>query len=142
MPDPTARYLDATLRRLDTARPPYHARLSERIKHLAVAFADDYDGGQLSARSMEGLIDFLESTPPSGYPGLTLTPAGDCYAEWRGLQGRKVAIEFLDSGDARYLVFRPNPKHPHRIDRLTGTTTIDALAETMAPLAPLSGLAA
>jgi hypothetical protein len=142
MTDQTAPQLDAALRRLGTAQLPFSARLADRIKHLAGAFAGDYDGRQLSVRSVAGLLDFLESTPPSDYPDLTLTPAGDCYAEWHGSQGHKVAIEFLDSGDARYLVFRPNPKHPQRVDRLTGTTTIDALAETMAPLAPLTGLAA
>ena len=134
--------LEAALRRLQGTQLPFKARLAARIEHLAAAFADDYDGLTLSARSIAGLIDFLEAAPPSGYPDLTMTPAGDCYAEWHGSQGRKVAIEFLESGDARYLLFRPNPRHPQRVDRLTGTTTIDALAETMAPLAPLTGLAA
>lgn len=134
--------IEAVLLRLAGTHLPFKARLAARIEHLATAFADDYDGQALSARSIDGLIDFLEATPPSDYPDLTVTPAGDCYAEWRGSQGRKVAIEFLESGDARYLLFRPNPRHPQRVDRLTGTTTIDALAETMAPLAPLTGLAA
>ncbi len=133
--------LEAVIRRLQSSQLPFNVRLAARIEHLAAAFADDY-GGHLSVRSLAGLIDFLEAAPPSGYPDLTMTPAGDCYAEWHGLQGRKVAIEFLDSGDARYLLFHPNPRHPQRVDRLTGTTTIDALAETMAPLAPLTGLAA
>ena len=134
--------LAAVMMRLQTSQLPFQARLADRIAQLAVAFADDYDGRQLSIRSVSGLIDFLEAVLPSGHTDVTVTPEGDCYAEWRGAQGRKVAIEFLDSGDARYLLFRPNPRHPQRIDRLNGTTTTDALAETMAPLAPLTGQAA
>ena len=124
--------------RLLATQLPFKNRLMDRIAQLVSTFSEDYDGLQLSTRSVAGLIDFLEAAPRSGYPDLTLTPAGDCYAEWRGSEGRKVTIEFLDSGEARYLLFRPNPRHPHRIDRLTGTTTIDALAETMAPLGGLA----
>ena len=133
--------LNRTLARLRASTLSFKVRLAERVEALQVSFADDYDGRQPSPQSLKGLIDFLESSPPSGYPDLTLTPAGDCYAEWRSSHG-KVAIEFLASGDARYLVFRPNPRHPQRTDRLTGTTTTDALSETMAPLTPLAGVAA
>jgi hypothetical protein len=133
--------LSRTLARLRNSELSFKARLAERIDTLVVAFEEDYEGHQPSARSIDGLIDFLAASPPSQYPDLTFTPAGDCYAEWRSLRG-KVAIEFLASGDARYLVFRPNPRHPQRTDRLTGTTTTDALSETMAPLALLAGLAA
>jgi hypothetical protein len=112
-----------------------------RIDLLVVAFAEDYDGHQPSPSSIDGLIDFVETSPPSHYSDLTFTSAGDCYAEWRGPRG-KVAIEFFASGDARYLVFRPSPRHPQRTDRQTGTTTADALCEIIAPLAPFAGLAA
>ena len=142
MTDMEAPDLTTVLSRLLATQLPFKARLADRIANLAALFSDHYDGRQMSARSASGLIDFLEAAAPSGYPDLTLTPAGDCYAEWRGPQGRKVAIELLDSGEAHYLLFHPNPRHPQRIDRLTGTTTTDALPETMAPLAPLSGLAA
>lgn len=134
--------LDVLVRRLQATALTYKSRLADRIVHLSAAFAEDYDGRTLSARSLAGLIDFLESSPSTGYPDLTATPTGDAYAEWHGPQGRRLTIEFLDSGDARYLLFRPNPKHPQRVDRLTGMTTTDALPETVAPLALMTGLAA
>ena len=127
MTEPKTPGLAPVLTRLQATQLPYRDRLAQRIEHLAGAFSDDYEGRPLSVRSMAGLIDFLQTVPPSGYPDLTLTPDGDCYAEWRGSQGRKVAIEFLDLGVARYVLFRPNPQHPNRIDHLAGTTTIDAL---------------
>ena len=125
----TPPHLDALVQKLHATALPYKGRLAERIGQLSSAFADDYDGRLLSAQSLAGLIDFLQSSPTSGYPDLTATPAGDAYAEWHGPQGRLLTIEFLDSGDARYLLFRPNPKHPQRVDRLTGTTTTDALPD-------------
>jgi hypothetical protein len=103
MTDHLAPSLEAALRRLQGTQIPFKAQLAARIEHLSAAFADDYDGHHLSTRSIAGLIDFLEAAPLSGYPDLTLTPAGDCYAEWQEPQGRKVAIEFRDSGNARYL---------------------------------------
>jgi len=135
-------HLDTLIRRLQATSIAYQTRLAERIIKLSTAFAEDYEGHTLSAQSLAGLVDFLEASPASGYPDLTATPAGDVYAEWHGPEGRRLTIEFLASGDARYLLFRPNPKHPQRVDRLTGTTTIDALPETVAPLALLTGLAA
>jgi hypothetical protein len=136
------RHLHTLIDRLLATDITYKNRLSERIIKLSEAFAEDYEGRILSVRSLAGLVDFLELSLSSSYPDLTATPAGDVYAEWRGPEGRLLTIEFLDSGDARYLMFRPNPKHPQRVDRLSGTTTTDALPETVAPLALLTGLAA
>ena len=134
--------LEHVLSRLRASSIACKGRLEERIVKLTAAFAEDYDDGALSACAFSGLVDFLEACPSSGYPDVTATPAGDVYAEWRGPHGHLLTIEFLDSGEARYLVFRPNPKHPQRIDRLNGSTTIDALSETVAPLALATGLAA
>ena len=110
-------HLDILIRRLQSTSIAYQTRLAERIIKLSTAFAEDYDGHTLSAQSLAGLVDFLEASPASGYPDLTATPAGDVYAEWHGPEGRRLTIEFLASGDARYLLFRPNPKHPQRVDR-------------------------
>ena len=89
MTDQLAPTLEATLRRLLGTQVPFKVQLAARIEHVSAAFADDYDSHQLSARSIVALIDFLEATPPSGFPDLTLTPTGDCYAEWHGSQDRK-----------------------------------------------------
>jgi hypothetical protein len=89
------------LRRLRVSRLPFNLRLVARIEDLAAAFADDYEGRQISARSLAGLIDYLEASPLVGYPDLTLTPTGDCYAEWRDPHAGKIVIEFSDSGGAR-----------------------------------------
>ena len=135
-------HLETLIDRLQTTGIAIKSRLADRIGALSAAYADDYEARNLSVRSLSCLIDFLEASPSSNYPDITATPAGDIYAEWRGPQGHLLTIEFLDSGEARYLHFRPNPKHPHRTDRLSGTTTADALSETVVPLVMMTGLAA
>jgi hypothetical protein len=130
------------LKRLEGSDLSFRSRLMDRLSVLASAFAEDYAGQALSPRATDALTTFLLGDPSFGYPDLTATPAGDLYAEWRGNAGRALTIEFLDSGDVRYLVFHPNPKHPQRIDRLTGFTTADALPDTIASLARMTGLAA
>ena len=139
---PTMSELLSALRRLDQSGLPYQAKLAARLRSLSTAYAEDYEGRPLSGRSLDSMLDFLATASAPGYPGLTATPAGDLYAEWQGREGRRLTVEFLDSGDARYLIFLPNPKHPGRLDRLSGATTADALGDTIAPLAHLTGLAA
>ena len=134
--------LDALLRRIGASGLSFKARLADRISAVSAAFAEDYDGRGLSVASVDALLAYLETSPAFTYPDLTATPAGDIYAEWRGADARILTIEFLASGEARYLILRPNPRHPQRVDRLTGTTTADALPEIIAPLAHLTGLAA
>jgi hypothetical protein len=140
--------LGVGVKRLEQGRLPFGARLAQRLGVLSAAFAEDYEGGTVSARATNELINFLEAMhlPEGkgffGYPDLTVAPTGDLYAEWRYADDCTIAIEFLDSGDARYLVFGPNPKHPTRTDRMTGFTTADALSMKIAPLTHLTGLAA
>ena len=134
--------IEAVVRRAEGIQRPFAKELASRFVHLTIMFAEDYDAATPSARSMSELVDFLDSRPELPYPDVTLTPDGDCYAEWRGVPKRKLSIEFLGSGDVRYLLSWQNTRHPDRTDRLVVTTTADALGETFGPLAPLTGLAA
>lgn len=136
------RGLERCLEQIDRGTLPFKARLADRVRQLASAYADDYEGRFLSADALGWLLGFLESATSLGYPDLTATPAGDLYAEWRGPKGQRLTIEFLASGEALYLLFSPNPKHYGRMDRLSGMTTADALVLTIASLSHLSGLAA
>ena len=113
--------------RVQTSTFAFKEQLTKRLMFLVDAFADDYEGCQLSMSSMDAFLTFLELSSPPRYPDITLTPAGDVYAEWRNDRGASLSIEFLSDGDVRYIVLRPNPNHPQRIDRLSGLTTSDAL---------------
>ena len=130
------------LRRLTATKLDWRDRLARRIVDLSVAIEEDYPGQKLSGRSLDALLDFLEASLSPDYPDLTATPVGDLCVEWRHPDGRHLIVEFLDSSEARYLVIRPNPRHPKGIDRLTGSTTADALETTIASIAHFTGIAA
>lgn len=136
--------LALALERLSASRHPWKDRLCKRIAELCLTFEEDYPGQTLSARSVSAFVEFLDLLPSTPqYPDVTVTPDGDIYAEWRHTKkGQHITIELLDSGEARWLVMGPNPRHPERTDRLTGSTTSDALGEVIAPLAYFSGIAA
>ena len=58
--------IHSVLQRLRASRLPFNLQLVARIEVLAAAFADDYEGRQISARSLAGLIDYLEASPLLG----------------------------------------------------------------------------
>lgn len=93
--------IDMVLDRLRNSRLPFNTRLAARIDDLVRAFADDYEGRSVSTGSVAALVDHLEASPLLSYPDLTLTPSGDCYAEWQDPHGCKTSIEFCDAGEAR-----------------------------------------
>ena len=93
--------IELVLDRLRNSRLPFKARLAAQIYVLVRAFADDYEGRSVPASSVAALIDHLETSPLPSYPDLTLTPSGDCYAEWQDPHRRKISIEFCDTGGAR-----------------------------------------
>lgn len=66
-------------------------------------------------------------------PTISLTPEYNIYASWRAERNRVFSVHFLPSGDIRFVVFKPNDRHPERQIRLSGTATTDILKETVAP---------
>lgn len=66
------------------------------------------------------------------YPTISLTPDNDIYASWKDEQNRVFSIHFLPNEDTRFVIFKPNDKHPERKIRISGTATTDTLIETVA----------
>jgi hypothetical protein len=80
--------------------------------------------------------NFLTSLKTHGKvkrPFLSLTPDNNIYASWRLEEGRIFSIHFLPEEDVRFVVFKPNERHPDRKIRVSGTTTTDTIIETVAP---------
>lgn len=106
---------------------PEHRKLADRLGEMLADYKIDYDGKSLEADSLSGLFAFLKNNAPVRLPKLTATPRGNIYAKWGRSQRDFASVEFLPSGDARYVVFKPNPTHPGRTDRRSGFTTNDCL---------------
>jgi len=94
---------------------------------------EDPDSLGMSARSLQSFANFLLSNTNINCPTISLTPDYNIYASWRHEQNRLFSVHFLPNGDARFVIFKPNNRHPERITRISGVTTTDVLMETVIP---------
>ncbi|MGH8726894.1 MAG: hypothetical protein ACREV9_01760 [Burkholderiales bacterium] len=121
---------------LSTSSIRHGKRIVERLRNLALAAVEECEPGP-SSKAMDALRAFLRNDPALKYPDLTLGPGGALLAEWRESGRRLLGVYFSDSPTLKFVVFRPNARHPQIIDRYSGTTTID---ELVGKLLDLDGL--
>ncbi len=87
----------------------------------------------ISAGSLRNFYKFLLLHSNLKYPTISLTPDYNIYASWRGEQKRIFSVHFLPTnGDARFVIFIPNVRHPERQIRISGAVTTDILIDTVA----------
>ena len=110
----------------------YHESLANR---LLVLFKDakeeDPNSLGITAGSFRNFYNFLRLHTNLNCPSISLTPDYNIYASWRGEQNQVFSVHFLPNGDARFVIFKPNDKHPERKIRLSGTATTDTLIKTI-----------
>jgi len=82
--------------------------------------------------SLRNFYSFFQLNPKLKCPTISLTPENDIYASWKGEQNRLFSVYFLPCGGVRFVVFKPNDRHPEQQIRLSGTATSDILMETVA----------
>ncbi|HUU53064.1 MAG TPA: hypothetical protein VMW44_00320 [Candidatus Bathyarchaeia archaeon] len=107
--------------------------LAVRLNFLHEAVNEDPDEVPISIESLRNFISFLRNTTNLKYPNVVLTPSNEIRAQWRTAPNRHFAVVFLPTGEARFVIFSPNPKDPDKIDRLSGITSVDSLMETIRP---------
>lgn len=83
--------------------------------------------------SLRNFYNFLQLHANIKCPTISLTPEDNLYASWRIEKNRLFSAHFLQNGDTRFVIFKPNSKHPERQIRISGTATTDILKETVAP---------
>jgi len=66
-------------------------------------------------------------------PTISLTPENNIYASWKDEENRVFSVNFFPNGSVRFVIFKPNDRHPEKQIRLSGTATTDILKETVAP---------
>lgn len=110
----------------------YRQRLANRLVTLFKdSKEEDPYGPGISAGSLRNFIKLLQLHANLKYPSISLTPEYNIYASWRDEQNRVFSVHFLPNGDARFVIFKPNYRHPERKIRISGTTTTDILMETV-----------
>ncbi len=86
-----------------------------------------------SPESLRRMMLFLQSQPALRYPSVTVTPSGTFRAQWTTDPGRHFAAEFLAHGEVRFVVFSPDPRHPDRIQRVSGMESWENLMRVIEP---------
>jgi len=113
---------------------PYRARLASRLRELQKAVQEEeLDGCGIAVGSLHNFIELLKAHPALRWPALSVTPDGDIYASWKSGPDQVFSIHFLPDGKVRFVIFRPNDKHPGQAIRLSGTATVDVIISVAAP---------
>ena len=120
----------------------FRERLAARLDRLLDAYKEDSQGKAFSAASLRGFISFLENAPGLQYPAVTITRDGELYTSWKQAPDKVFSIQFMETGQARFVVFRPNPIHAGQSDQMHGLTTPDVLLDAIAHLGVLEWVAA
>ena len=112
----------------------YKTRLASRLSELQKAVQEEeLDGRGISVGSLQHFIEFLEAYPALRCPAISVTPDRNIYASWKSGSDRVFSIHFLPEGEVRFVIFRPNDKHPGQAIRLSGTATVDVIISIAAP---------
>jgi hypothetical protein len=113
-------------------------RIAERVEHLlAISIQEQPESCAMSSNSIKGFMKFLELHKNIRYPNLTLTPNGEIYAQWK--RGRSLlGIQFLSDLDVKFVVFTPNPQHPEKTNRVSGSDTVDRIFENLEKIYAIS----
>ncbi|MEW6375093.1 MAG: hypothetical protein AB1502_04790 [Thermodesulfobacteriota bacterium] len=81
--------------------------------------------------SFRNFYNFFQLNTNMKCPTISLTPENNIYASWKGEQNRLFSVHFLPSGSVRFVIFKPNDRHPEQQIRLSGIATSDILKETV-----------
>lgn len=126
--------LDLIFRIRESETIPYRDSLANRLLTLFNdAKEEDPISLGIAAGSLRNFYKFLLLHTNLKCPTISLTPDYNIYASWRGEQKRIFSVHFLPNGDARFVIFIPNVRHPERQIRISGAVTNDILMETVAP---------
>jgi hypothetical protein len=122
--EPNVERLISYIRTSITAK--HRRRVAARLTELQKCVLDEEsDGKGISGKSLQHFLAFLKSYPSLLYPAISVTPDGNIYASWKSGSDRVFSIHFLPQGETRFVLFFPNPKHPTKTVRLSGTATAD-----------------
>lgn len=112
----------------------YHESLANRLLTLFNdAKEEDSSSLGISVGSLRNFYNFFLLHTNLKCPTISLTPDYNIYASWRGEQNRVFSVHFLPNGDTRFVIFKPNNRHPERQIRFSGIATTDVLMETVVP---------
>lgn len=115
-------------------RSAYRERLARRLEFLLEAIEEEGDTwSDDSPDSLRKMVLFLQSVPTLRYPTVTVTPSATFRAQWTADPNKHFAVDFLPNGEVRFVVFCPDPRHPNRVERVSGITSWENLTHAVKP---------
>jgi hypothetical protein len=118
---------------VDGTNIEFAQKLADRLLSLYDAVREDPEEDLVPLGSLRNFVKFLRSTPRLKYPDVVLTPSNEVSAQWRKAPNRHFAVVFQATGEARFVIFTPNPKDAVKTDRLSGITSVEALMDVAKP---------
>lgn len=116
------------------SRLSYRERLGDRLDFLLAAMEDEgEEWSECSAESLRQMLLFLGEQPGISYPTVGVAPDGTFVAQWQAGKEDHFSIDFFPDGGVAFVVFCPDPHHPDRVQRVSGTASRDSLMEVVAP---------
>ena len=133
---PTAQ-LRGQIERLSSGQLKYAGQLTRRLQYLleCVQEEDGEEWDEGSPHSLSSMLSFLQREDHYRYPQITVTPAMTFRAEWAGDDGQRFAVNFLSKGQVKYVVIRPDPTDPGRIESATGVVGWENVTSRVQPFA-------
>ena len=105
-------------------------RINPRISYLSEIALEEEEQESLSNDSYLGLVNFLNRIYDlSLVPVLGLTYEGNIRAHWRSSPDERLALEFLDSFDLKFVFFYPDSYDPTKVLRISGSGSVLSFLE-------------
>lgn len=94
---------------------------------------DEFSVG-ITIASLRNFYNFLCLYKNLKCPLIALTPQNEIYASWREGTDKVFSVQFVTSGEIRFVVFVPNKLRPDHQTRISGNTTAELLIKYVEPL--------
>jgi hypothetical protein len=112
----------------------YREHLARRLEFLMEAIEDEGETWKEdSPESLRNMLLFLHRVPGFRYPTVTVTPSMTFRAQWTPDRSRHLGLDFLPNGQVRFVVFCPDPRHPGRVERVSGISSWESVLEKVEP---------
>jgi len=120
------------LESLSTAHPAdFVEMLKSRLLSLRSMLQDEEGpAADLSPDSLRAFLVFIHQLPGVRRPNMALTSEGEVYARWKGDNGRLFSLHFISGEKVRFTAFRPNPRYPRLVRRISGVDAADTVLQT------------
>lgn len=109
-------------------------QLVARLTTIVEATAEEYPESDIpTPQTIRSCLQFFAARPDLRGPALTATPSGNIWAEWRGAEGRRAALEFLRNGSLNLIALYPDEQEPWRMASFAANVSRRDAAEQIQP---------